>query len=369
MSSTGTTSRSPVYQPLLGRIRQAIRNGTYRPGQVIGTERGLAGETGLSRGSIRRAIDTLIEERLVERRVGKGIYVNEGQAAKILIQMVVAGLEAHICHEVSRAVQRAGRAHDIQVQIYDAHGNLDLDIDFLRRLPKTNVDGAIIVAVHSHRFTEALFTLKNAGFPMVLVDQRLNSLEAPSVLTDNHKGGLIVGSELIRHGHRRVGLIGNLNAHTVRDRLQGLQDAFHSTGLGFDESLVMDLKITDPFSPSPEPVNRCVNTLLERADRPTAIFCADDTIAMRAYTAIKKMGLNIPQDVSVVGFDDSPFCSYLDPPLATVRQPFAKIGEIALEMLLKQLSAKKGQVKASAAEYRSLPPVWVPRGSVGPAPK
>ncbi len=369
MKDTCIKKAGPVYTPLLDEIRQNIRTGKVLPGQTIGTEVGLAAATGISRVSVRRAVDRLIDEGLVIRRAGKGIFVSKPESISTRVQVVLANMELDIHLGVFRGVQRFGQINGTHVQVYDAHSNVDADIEFIRQLPNTPSDGAIIVAIHTPRFAKALFDLKASGFPMVLVDQRLSSLEVPSVLTDNYRGGFLLGKELIALGHRRVGVIGDLlNAHTIRDRLQGLQDAFIDARLPFDRSLVLDLEITDILSPSTEPVERGVHRLMERSDRPTAIFCTNDINAMRTYAPLKALGLRVPQDVSVVGFDDLPFCPYLDPPLSTVRQPFEEMGRIALEMLLKRIEIKKRGEKEMGAEYRLLTPMWVPRGSTAPPP-
>jgi len=369
MKDTCIIKAAPVYASLLAEIRRNIRTGKVLPGQSIGTEVGLAAAAGISRVSVRRAVDRLIEEGLVIRRAGKGIFVAKPGGVSARVHVVLANLEHDIHLGVFRGVQRFGQLNGTHVQVYDAHGNVDADIEFIRQLPHTPSDGAIIVAIHTPRFAKALFDLKASGFPMVLVDQRLSSLEVPSVLTDNYRGGFLLGKELVALGHRRVGVIGDLlNAHTVRDRLQGLQDAFIDAGLSFDRSLIVDLEITDILSPSTEPVERGVYRLMQRPDRPTAIFCTNDINAIRAYAPLKALDLRVPQDVSVVGFDDLPFCPYVDPPLSTVRQPFEEMGRIALEMLLKQIATRKRGEKGTGAEYRLLTPIWVPRGSAAPPP-
>jgi len=221
--------------------------------------------------------------------------------------------------------------------------------------------GAIIVSLHHASFTDAIYDLKRRGYPFVLVDERSQHIDVPSVVADNYGGGYAVGRELLAAGHRRIGFIGRLAAHTVADRMNGLRDAMNDAGAPFDRSLVVDLDMTLEGD-WPSAIGDATRALLNRQDRATAIFYSDDQTAMHAYPAIREMGLRVPDDVSVVGFDDNPLCQYIDPPLTTVRQPSGQMGRIAMEMLLKRIAHPRDPI-----ESKIMPVEIVPRASVSRA--
>lgn len=364
--SPGTT----VYETLANGLRRAIRRGEFQPGDLIGTEHGLAREKSISRMTVRRASELLIDEGLLERRPGKGLYVRSCRPTNLgpvtgsagQIQVVAGNLEWEPSVQISRGVQAVARGEGMQVQLYDARGDAGLDLEMIRRLPDSEARGAIIIALHSPAFNEALFTLKARHFPFVLVDQRLHDIEVPSVMADSYAGGYQVGQMLLKHGHTRIAFIGDLIAMTVRDRLQGLRDAISDARVLFDRSLVVDLVCGEDrmgdWSPT---VEQAAHDLMRRDDAPTAIFCSCDGVAKMLYRKLAQMNLRVPQDVSVVGFDDDPVAEWLPPPLTTVRQPFHEMGKAAIDLLSNLM-----QNPDKPVEHRTLPVTIVERSSVAP---
>ena len=349
--NTGIKSES-MYLTLASSLRQEIADGKFKPGQMLVSEHELARREGVSRVTVRRASELLIQEGLVERRPGKGLFIRQSTVAPALVrvQVVAGNLAWEPCLQAARGVQFAARGVGAEVQIYDAHGNEGADLDTIRRLPESGAQGAVIVSLHSEAFAETLYGLKVRGFPFVLVDQRLKDLDVPSVLADNADGGTQLARHLLDLGHRRIGFIGDLVADTVQERLGGLRDAMGDAGLPFDRSLVVDLKPAQRLADwSPEVVVQA-RALLARRDRPTAVFASCDAVARDVCTAAAAEGLRVPGDLSVVGFDDDPLAGLLNPPLTTVRQPFAEMGRVAFELLRARIADP-----ASPVEHRIVP--------------
>jgi len=364
--STGSVT-SPVYQPLIDRIRGLVERSKDAPGTLIGTERAMTRETGLSRKSVRLAIEQLIGDGLVERRPGIGIFTRAAHTFTRQVQLVVPTLAVKqsiqlLCGALAVAGQRG-----VQVQIYEMHGVSDADVQFLRALPTTAADGAIIQSAHHEKTTEALFHLKAAGYPFVLVDEEFAGGGIPCVLADNYGGGYSVGQALAKLGHQRIAFLGGLRAaDTARARLDGLRDAVLDAGIHFDRSLVMDItgRPGEEFSHA---IHRLVGELMARPNPPTALFCSNDLEAATACRELRRLNRRIPHDLSVVGFDDDPICEFLDPVLCSVRQPTLEMGQTAMKLLL-ELLAPKGSGKGKKAPVLHLPTVWVPRDSIAPLP-
>jgi len=365
VSDTCIKTRITVYDGVLSRLRESIASGDRAGGDFVGTEQELARQNGISRVSIRRATDQLIREGLIERRAGKGLFVRGPETQKRVVQVVVPDLAFEQCVQIARGAQTLASERGLEVQVYDAHNQMDRDIEVLSRLPESAAQGALILSWHHPRFTQVLLDLHRQNFPFVLVDEHSPYLEVNSVTADNYDGGMRVGHALIDYGHRRIGFIGNMSADTIQSRLEGLRDAIGDRGLPFDRSLVVDLAV-QPQDDWAERIRICTTGLLRRPDRPTAIFFSDDQVAAEGYGAIRGMGLRVPQDVSVVGFDDSPFCRWLEPPLASVGQPSSEMGRAAMEMLLSQIDSPT-QPKTFEPLKLKLPVHWSPRASIGPA--
>ena len=358
--STSIDSGASIYIALAERLRRSIAEGEYQPGQLLGSEHEMARQQNISRMTVRRASNILVNEGLLERRPGKGLYVRANHVSTRLVQVIAGNLGWETCMQVSRGVQTSAKEMGIQVQLYDAHGDAELDLEVVRQLPAGPARGAVIVSLHNASFNEVVYGLKLKNFPFVLVDQRLHDIDVPSVMADNYSGGYQAGTALLKLGHQRIAFIGDLVANTVQDRLNGLRDAISDAGLPFDRSLVGDLVTEkDRLGDWSARVDECVRSVMSRPKPPTAIFCSCDAVARSAYRALAALGLRIPDDISVIGFDDDPLAEWLTPGLTTIRQPFPEMGQVALDLLGTRMSNPH-----SPAEHRVLPVALIQRGSI-----
>ena len=372
MKSTCSKTRPFLYQPLVVKLKQRLADGALAPGAFVASESTLAQNEGVSRTSVRRAVEVFIRDGTLERRPGKGLFVRESHVASRTIHIVVPNLSFHLCVEVARGVRNVGLATGVKTLIDDAHGNLETSLQALRHLPETAADGAVIWSWHHPRFTEVLYELKAAGYPFVLVDEIPAGLEIPCVAADNYQGGYTVGQVLLGRGHRRIAFVGFLNADSVSLRLEGLRDAISDAGLPFDRSLVGEIRVEFAQDWSAE-IGRVVRALMERSERPTAIFFCNDYAAAIGCTVLRDLGLLIGGDIAVVGFDGDPVCELLSPRLATIRQPGRQMGEVAMRLLGQVMAGalRKPGGSRKAVDMKSLrqvlPVDWVEGGSVGSA--
>jgi LacI family transcriptional regulator len=206
-------------------------------------------------------------------------------------------------------------------------------------LLQRRVDGLILTTA---RIGEA----RQLAIPYALA-LRTDGMSAASV-GDDHLGGHLATRHLLDLGHRRVGLVcGPDYAPSARGRREGYEDALAAAGIPVDESLVAG----DAFSmESGEIAGRA---LLSRADRPTAVFAVNDNTAIGVMSAAHNLGLRIPDDLSVVGYNDIPIAARLPTPLTTIRVPFRQIAEGALNLLRDN----------SAGQQLVATPTLIPRGS------
>jgi LacI family transcriptional regulator len=328
------------YQKLAARLRSDIVNNRKAvAGQLVCTEQALTRDTGLSRKSVRRAVEVLVSEGIVERRPGKGIFMRSPHSTTLSVQVIIPEINFPLYAEIARGTYFFASKNRVQVQVYNAHTDTNQAIELVRKLPHTSMKGAIIASFHHHQFSEEICKLKMAGYPIVLVDEQLEDIEIPSVVSDNYAGGYAVGKELVCLGHRHIGFVGNLEARTVRQRLEGLRDAMNDVGLPFDRSIVKSMG-WNPWDKMESVVGGLTREIMEQPDRPTAIFYSCDFIATIGYKTLAEMNIRIPNDVSIVGFDGDPVGRLMAPSLATIQQQATKIGEAAMELLLDQIINK-----------------------------
>ena len=328
----------PVVELLAAKLRRQLQDGKARPGELITSEYDLARSEKVNRMVARRAVDVLIAEGKLERRPGKGVYIRSlgtgtADPTPTPVQIAVVNFAGALWAGAARGAKAAALQVGARVQIYDTDAGLAADLEMIRNLPMTSVRGAVIISVHRKRFAEALYGLRAARYPLVLVDETLHDLEIPSVVADNYRGGYLAGQKLIERGHRRIGFLAYLGADTSHARLDGLRDAMADAGVPLDRSLVKGVRDTLGMGTRGE-IGSAVRSMLGRPNPPTAVFFGNDAFAAEGCRLIRSLGLHIPDDISAVGFDGGEICRLLVPTLATVRQPIREMGVVAMEMLL-----------------------------------
>jgi LacI family transcriptional regulator len=326
------------------RLRIAIQSGEMRAGDMIGTEAALIAKWHVARSTVRRGIDVLVREGLIERQPGKGLFVRGVRdTSQRTVQVIVPNL-AWISHvKLSRGVQLAGQDRGVHTLVFDAHGQMDRDLEALHQLPESNADGAVIISLHHRRFSEVLYELKAKHFPFVLIGEQLRDLEVPTVVEDNYGGGYTIGQKLAALGHRRVAFLGPLDLHVVTERLNGFRDAMLDAFGQFDRSLVVNLageNLSDWLGDKVSTAEDALLPLLERSDRPTAVFDGSGDVAQFVYRAAQRAELRIPRDLSVVAFDESPFSHFIEPEVTRLNHSSIEAGHIALELLVEEMNLK-----------------------------
>ena len=355
--SGGTT----IYAALAEKLREKIRAGHLAPGDLIGSEHELSRQENISRMTVRKASDLLIQEGLLERRPGKGLYVaGSPTLANSIVQIVAGNLMWETAMQLARGVQQSASTYGIHVQLYDAHGDVDLDLQVIDQLPTTKIKGAVIISLHNPRFSAAICRLHASGFPFVLLDQRMRDIEVSAVTADNYGGGAAMGQHFVAKGHRQVAFIGDLIAVTVQERLAGFRDALAEAGVPLRRAMIRDLTAgIERFGDWSSNIRETTEQLMAAPDRPTAIFCSCDAIAVQVYKTLEMLGLNVSADVSVAGFDDDPLDAYLKPALTTVRQPFMEMGTAAMQLLRERIDRP-----TNPPQFHALPVTLVERDSI-----
>ena len=252
--------------------------------------------------------------------------------------------------------QAAAAERGLFLLMLNTGGDRDLERREIELLLQRQVDG-VLYATMSHRAIPVPEGLR--GVPTVLLDAQPDDLSVPSVVPDEVLGGYTAVRELIDHGHRRIGFVTDAeDIPATHGRLEGYRRALADAGIPFDDELVTAGTCDTPGG------HLAARRLLEPRDRPTALFCFNDRMAMGAYRAAAELELSIPRDLSVVGFDNQELiCEGLVPPLTTVELPHYEMGARATALLLSMNEA--GPVGPVDPEL--LPCPLVRRHSVAPS--
>ncbi|MDJ0943230.1 MAG: LacI family DNA-binding transcriptional regulator [Kiloniellales bacterium] len=227
---------------------------------------------------------------------------------------------------------------------------------YLATLVAKRIDGLAVMTTNlDRRFFHRLGARR--PLPVVAIDT-LNVPDTTIVNDDSEAGGRLAGRYLVQRGFRRLAVIAGMEDHPrSRERLAGFRAALAEAGLTLDPALVLpsDLTVGGGFA--------AMGALLDRTrdDPPEAVFCLNDLLAVGGLCALDKRGLSVPDDISIIGYDDIELAAYTVPPLTTVRQPAAEIGHRAAELLIAQIES------GAAVDSVALPPVLIERESVGVA--
>jgi LacI family transcriptional regulator len=259
--------------------------------------------------------------------------VSEGYNATVL-----SGIEDHLLQE---GYFYFVVSHRFRPDLIDEYVEL-----FLHR----SVDGLIVVNTPWHRSLDV---------PVVTVSCHHTLEEVTSIVLDHHRAAEIALKHLMKLGHKKIAFIkGQAFVPDTEVRWKAIMEAAGQLGLAIDPKLVTQI---EDNSPSPQLGYQVTKRLLEAGERPTALFAFNDISAMGAIGALHEHGLRVPEDISVVGFDDIASAAYQSPGLTTVQQPLRKMGRMAAETVLRQIARVEEQSQVPA--HIVIEPELIVRGT------
>ncbi|RWM28434.1 substrate-binding domain-containing protein [Mesorhizobium sp.] len=251
---------------------------------------------------------------------------------------------------VARQIEDAGFVAGYTVILCNSDGSAEKEERYLSVLMAKQIDGLIFAGSSDHA---RVFSRLLPDVPAVLLDREIHSVNVDSVLVDHDHGGYLAGRYLVGLGHQKIGVIGGpRDSSSSPARLRGFTRALAEAGLDLPSSSVVDSDYH--FAGGRLAMER----LMEQAPDITAVFACNDLMAMGAITALRSRGLRVPDDMSLVGFDDIPYAVTTWPPLTTIAQPVEKIGTRAVSLLLERLSEP-----TAPSRREVLTPVLVERES------
>ncbi len=261
--------------------------------------------------------------------LAKGLLMKKTMTIGIIIPDISNPYYAEIVRGIQDTADRAGYA----VMLHNTDGKQERIIRHIYLLREKSADGVIFCGGIINDY-ETLSILKELKERVVVVGR--HEVDFPAVMVDNMGGATQAVQHLIDLGHRRIGCIGGPEGSpTAADRLTGYRNALAQNGITLDERLVKR------GTWSPESGYLLAQELLAGQERPTALFSANDQMAFGVIKAARELGLTVPGDLAVVGFDNVPTGSYFDPPLTTVEIPMYDIGVASMRMLVDLLSGEK----------------------------
>ena len=298
---------------------------------------GNAAKYRISQRTVARVTEEVKRCNYTPSLLAKGLRTNRTDTIGLLIPNIVI---------------RESRNYNYKVVVVDTQEDERNEQDGLSALLARRVDG--IVAAPCGSNSELFASVQEGGMPLVLIDRYLPDAGMLSyVTTDNYRGAVMATEYLLENGHRRIACIqGTPHSMPVRDRVRGFGDTLRAHGLG-DRIVVTgeDFSVQNGYLET--------KLALAREERPTAIFALSNLILLGVVKAVHESGLRIPDDISVVSFDDNMLFNYLDPAITCIGQPTDEIGTLAVKLLIRAV-----REPGAAPSHLHLPPSLIIRRSV-----
>jgi LacI family xylobiose transport system transcriptional regulator len=311
---TAENLAKPVIRATLSAVADEAGVSMSTVSKVLNGRRGVSVAT-------RMRVEQLLQEKGYNRR-------GETQTAP-LIELVFSALTTEWAIEIIRGVESAAREAGMSIVLTQSGDRRSPDPDW--------IDGALrrrplgVILIFSNLSDEHKAQLRTRNIPFVVIDPAGDPApDVPSIGSANWTGGVQATRHLIELGHRRIAVItGPDDMMCSRARVSGYRSALDAAGIPIDEDLIF------PGGFQREDGITQGRRILSMPDRPTAVFAGNDMQALGVYEVAREMGISVPEDLSVVGYDDLKIAQWVGPPLTTVRQPLTEMAEQATRLVLR----------------------------------
>jgi len=249
------------------------------------------------------------------------------------IGLIIPDISNPFFSSIARCIEIESRKAGYSVMICDSQEDTDIEKNSIKILGMRKVDGMIICPVGKE--SKYISDITKHNIPVITVDRYFPDLKLSYVVSDNYNGSIHAVNHFVENDHRKIAFIQGLRDSSVNnDRLRGYKDALKKHGIQLKESYI----VGDDFGEQ----NGYISTkfLLSGSDRPTAIFAGSNLISLGAMRAITEENLKIPDDISIIAFDDQPYSEFLSTPMTTVTQQKEEMGKISIKLMLDELKSK-----------------------------
>lgn len=275
-----------------------------------------------------------------------GIARSLRQKKTFKIGVIVENVLSQFYSVLAKSIEDIANKYGYSVILCNGDDDPEKELNYLKVLRSSRVDGIIIAPTGKN--ADYVNSLLQSNIKIVLVDRLIEGVDCDAVLVENEKGAYTAVKYLIDKGYKKIAIIdGFIDRTTGKERLKGYLRALNENNIPRNDNFI---KIKD-FKKRSGIV--FANELLENKNKPEAIFVANLDLTLGAILSIKSLGLKIPDDIAVIGFDDSDWAQILDPPLTTISQPVYDLGSTAAEMLIKNIENDNSKKEKSIVTFNT----------------
>ncbi|MBM7570726.1 LacI family DNA-binding transcriptional regulator [Aquibacillus albus] len=323
-----------------------------KAGVAISTVSRVLNNTGYVSEKTRKRVMGVVEELNYEKNM---LAVALMKKQTKTIGLIIPDITNHFYADLTRAVEDEGNRHGFNVILCNTDNDMEKEASYVSFLLQKNIDGIIFASPKKDDPNIKALCDKNPQFPIVQLGGEVEGVNTDKVLVENSQGAYDLTKHLIELGHESFGVVlGHRNSLASKDRLDGINIAINEANLRLVKQNILygDFKMQDGLKSALQ--------LLKSKNRPTAIIAATDLLAIGCYQAAKSIGLSIPDDLSITGFDDIEIAQAVEPALTTVTSPIEQLGVRAVEMVVSTIEKPKAYKEKTVYQ-----PTMVIRGSTG----
>jgi LacI family transcriptional regulator len=305
-----------------------------KAGVSLGTvSRVMNNDSHVAPGTRERVSAVMREMGYVANRQARGLKGSRTNVIGVLAPDLGTGYIGEILHGIDAELA----LYHFDLMLFTTHRTAIKEANYVANMVQGMVDGLLVVLPRNP--ADYTGTLTSRNFPFVLIDHQGTGNPCPAVGATNWQGGYNATEYLIKLGHKRIGFIaGSMDLGAAIDRLDGYKSALQVHHIPVDPQLIYEGTFFQPDGYAGG------SALLDLDHTPTAIFASNDVMAMGVMDAIRERGLRVPEDVSIIGFDDIPQAAMVRPALTTVRQPLEEMGRLATQLLIDQLKNPEKEI-------------------------
>jgi DNA-binding LacI/PurR family transcriptional regulator len=351
--------RSPLHVQIRNDIISKIDSGEWAPGTKLDKELDLAASYGVSRITIRQALSDSARSGYIERVKRRGSVVTDKKPPMPdngWIAMITYDPFNYLVQETLAGAESALAPCGLGLRMYTTNNSPERTEKVVEQSVEEGAKGLFVFMPEDTTYSPAIHSLKRKGFPVCLFDRPLKQLTTDCVMTDHVEGGFIATSHLIDRCHRRIGFVSGVDlsrTYPAGARYEGYRSAMELANLPIDKNFVITGQSADMTWVT------ILQEALLQPTRPTALFAVNDIVAAIILQTASSLGLRVPDDLAIVGFDNTDVVSKFHVPLTTVEQPFKEIGSTAISLLLERIGGR------ASISWVILPPKLVIRTSSG----
>ncbi|WKZ68968.1 MAG: GntR family transcriptional regulator [Melioribacteraceae bacterium] len=337
----------PQYFQLQRWLVEQIEQGVFKPGDKIPTEAELVQMAGLARATIRQAIQNLVNLGYLTRKRKLGTFVMSrvvDNGNRKIIGLLVPDIRVGYAPELARGAEDEA-ANNKQSLILCNTDDLFIKAEYhAERLIENSVAGVIFVptAASDEKNKQVLEKFTSRNIPVVLADRIIPGVNIDHVTTDNFDGAYKITEYLIKKGHEKIAITLSTLFSSERERLEGYRKALSDYNLPIDKSIIL----THDGRYSEKPYIEFAKKIFKQRKKLTAMFAGHDRIAYLLSSVAVEMGMKIPEDISIVGYDDLlPHCQH-QVSLTTMHQPIYEMGVESMKLINRRINGLTGKGKS-----------------------